>query len=212
VVLNLRENRLCLHQGFVIRKTQYPKTLLAEPLCARLVLRTLILMLPAVQLDDQHAFDTAEIDDVRTDRMQAAKLHTQFDAPADASRADARRQSLLGAVAVPYRVRVVARSQLKIRTRKRRRTQASGASSLDPHPNPPPRHGGGSKTPRFPNIGSESDAAAEKTGMGVRRGYSQHRRGKSVTANSNQNLNNYFTPFLRNSRVGILPFNHPAHV
>ena len=76
MVLNLRENHLCLHQGFAIRKTQYPKTLLAEPLCARLVLRTLILMLPAVQLDDQHAFDATEIDDVRTDWMLASKLHT----------------------------------------------------------------------------------------------------------------------------------------
>ena len=37
--------------------------------------RALILMLPAVQLDDQHAFYAAEIDDVRTERMLATELH-----------------------------------------------------------------------------------------------------------------------------------------
>jgi hypothetical protein len=78
VVLNLRENRLCLHQGFVIRKTQHVETLLAEPLRACRVLRALIFVLPAVQLDDQHAFDAAEVDDVRTDRMLAAKLRAQL--------------------------------------------------------------------------------------------------------------------------------------
>ena len=35
-------------------------------------------MSPAVQLDDQHAFDAAEIDDVRTDWMLAAKLRAQL--------------------------------------------------------------------------------------------------------------------------------------
>jgi len=54
------------------------ETLLAEPLRACRVLRALILVLPAVQLDDQHAFDAAEIDDVRTDRMLATKLHAQL--------------------------------------------------------------------------------------------------------------------------------------
>jgi hypothetical protein len=37
-----------------------------------------VLVLPAVQLDDQHAFEAAEVDDVRTDRMLAAKLHAQL--------------------------------------------------------------------------------------------------------------------------------------
>ena len=54
------------------------ETLLAEPLRACRVLRALILMLAAVQLDDQQPFDAAEIDDVGTDRMLAAKLHAQL--------------------------------------------------------------------------------------------------------------------------------------
>jgi hypothetical protein len=80
-VLNLRENRLRLHQRFVIRKTQHTKPALAEPLRADRVLRALILMLPAVELDDQQPFDAAEIDDVPTDRMLAAKLDTQLMSP-----------------------------------------------------------------------------------------------------------------------------------
>jgi hypothetical protein len=35
-------------------------------------------MSPAIQLDDQHAFDAAEVDDVRTDQMLPAKLHAQL--------------------------------------------------------------------------------------------------------------------------------------
>ncbi len=77
-VLNLGENRLCLHQSFAIREAQHVETLLTEPLRACRVLRALILMLPAVQLDDQHAFDAAEIDDVWTDRMLAAKSNAQL--------------------------------------------------------------------------------------------------------------------------------------
>ena len=41
-------------------------------------LRALIFVLPAVQLDDQHAFDATEVDDVRTDRMLASKLRAQL--------------------------------------------------------------------------------------------------------------------------------------
>jgi hypothetical protein len=41
-------------------------------------MRTLILVLAAVEFDDQHAVDAAEIDDVRTDRMLAAELHAQL--------------------------------------------------------------------------------------------------------------------------------------
>ena len=41
-------------------------------------LRALIFVLPAVQLDDQHAFDAAEIHDVRTERMLATELHAQL--------------------------------------------------------------------------------------------------------------------------------------
>ena len=81
MVLNLCENRLCLHQSFAIGKTQHTKPAPGEPLCPRLVLCALIVVLPAVQLDDQHAFDTAEVHDVRTDRMLAAKLHTQLMSP-----------------------------------------------------------------------------------------------------------------------------------
>jgi hypothetical protein len=80
-VLNLCENRLRLHQRFAIRKAQHAKPAPAEPLRACLVPRALILMLPAVELDDQHPFDAAEIDDVRTDRMLAAKLDTQLMSP-----------------------------------------------------------------------------------------------------------------------------------
>ena len=74
--LNLRENHLCLHQRFAIRKTQHTKPAPGEPPGPRLVPRALFLMLPAVQLDDQHGFDAAEVDDVRTDWMLASKLHT----------------------------------------------------------------------------------------------------------------------------------------
>jgi hypothetical protein len=54
------------------------ETLPVEPLRACRVPRPLILMLPAIQFDDQHPFDAAEIDDVRTDRMLAAKLDAQL--------------------------------------------------------------------------------------------------------------------------------------
>jgi hypothetical protein len=76
-VLNLCENRLCLYQRGVIRKAQNVETLLVEPLRACRIPRPLILMLPAIQFDDQHPFDAAEIDDVRIDRMLAAKLDAQ---------------------------------------------------------------------------------------------------------------------------------------
>jgi hypothetical protein len=62
----------------VIRKPQHAETLLADPLRACGFLRALILVLPAVQLDDQHAFYAAEIDDVRTERMLATELHAQL--------------------------------------------------------------------------------------------------------------------------------------
>jgi len=62
----------------MIRKPQHAETLLAEPLRACRVLRATVLMLPAVQLDDQHPFDAAEVDDVRTDRMLAAKSNAQL--------------------------------------------------------------------------------------------------------------------------------------
>jgi hypothetical protein len=77
-VLDIFENRLRLQQRLAIRKAQYAKTLLAEPPCALRVSRALILVLPAIELDDQHAFDAAEIDEVRPDRMLAAKLHAQL--------------------------------------------------------------------------------------------------------------------------------------
>jgi hypothetical protein len=77
-VLNLCEDRLRLHQRFVIGKTQHTKAVRGEPPGPRLVPRALIFVLPAVQLDDQHAFDATEIDDVRTDRMLAAKLRAQL--------------------------------------------------------------------------------------------------------------------------------------
>jgi hypothetical protein len=35
-------------------------------------------MLPAVELSYQHAFDAAEVDDVRTNAVLPAKLHTQL--------------------------------------------------------------------------------------------------------------------------------------
>ena len=47
-VLNLCENRLCLHQRFAIGKTQHAKPALGEPLCARLVPCALIFVLPAM--------------------------------------------------------------------------------------------------------------------------------------------------------------------
>ena len=59
-VLNLCENRLCLHQRFAIRKTQHTKPVPGEPLCPRLVPSALIFVLPAIQLDYQDAFDTAD--------------------------------------------------------------------------------------------------------------------------------------------------------
>jgi hypothetical protein len=72
--LNLRENRLYLQQSFAIRKAQHAKATPGEPLCARLVPRALIFVLPAIQFD-HHAFDATKIDDVWADRMLATKLH-----------------------------------------------------------------------------------------------------------------------------------------
>src|SRR5258705_9355598 len=74
----LGKPRLCLHQSLAIRKAQDAETLLGEPVPTSRVLRTLILVLTAVEFDDQHAVDPAEIDDVRTDRMLAAELHAQL--------------------------------------------------------------------------------------------------------------------------------------
>jgi hypothetical protein len=54
---------------------------LGEPLCARLVLCALIFVLPSIQLDHHHSFDATEVDDVRTDRVLAAKLQTQLMPP-----------------------------------------------------------------------------------------------------------------------------------
>jgi hypothetical protein len=62
----------------MIRKPQHAETLLAGPLRACRVLRAPILVLPAVQLNDKHAFYAAEIHDVRTERMLAAELHAHL--------------------------------------------------------------------------------------------------------------------------------------
>ena len=74
-VLNLCENGLRLHQSFAIRKAQHAKPILGEPLCASLIPRALIFMLPSIQLDYHHAFDATEVDDVGSDRMLATKPH-----------------------------------------------------------------------------------------------------------------------------------------
>ena len=58
------------------RRTRKP--LPGDPVRTTRVMRTLILVPAAVEFDDQHAVDAAEIDDVRTDRMLAAELHAQL--------------------------------------------------------------------------------------------------------------------------------------
>ena len=65
--------------------------------------RELILVLTAVQLDDQHAFDAAEIDDVRTDRLLAAKLHAQLMPPQTDPEPPLSVSLFADAVGVPYR-------------------------------------------------------------------------------------------------------------
>jgi hypothetical protein len=143
-VLNLRENRLRLHQRFAIGKAQHTKTSRGEPL-VRDASRALIFVMPAVKLDDQHAFDAAKVDDVRTDRMLAAKLHPQL-MPPQMHPEPALGVGLFAAQSPCAVAREWWRAHgRKIRTRKRRSKQASGASSFDPHPNPPPKHGGGSQ-------------------------------------------------------------------
>src|ERR1700732_5118484 len=118
----------------MIRKPQHAETLLAEPLRACRVLSATVLMLPAVQLDDQHPFDAAEIDDERTNRMLTAELHTQL-MLAQTHPEPTLSVSLFAAQSACLIAREGRRTHgMKIRTRKRRRKQPSGASSLDPHP------------------------------------------------------------------------------
>jgi hypothetical protein len=80
-VLNLRENRLRLHQSLAIRIAQQAKPVLGESLCARLFPCALIFVLPSIQLDHHHAFDATEVGDVPTDEVLAAKLHTRLMPP-----------------------------------------------------------------------------------------------------------------------------------
>src|SRR6266851_1098794 len=129
----------------MIRKPQHAETLLAEPLRACRVLSATVLMLPAVQLDDQHPFDAAEVDDVRTDRMLAAKSNAQL-MPAQTRPEATRGVSLFAAQSACLVAREGRRTHgMKIRTRKRRGKQTSAASSLDPHPTLPQDMGEGSE-------------------------------------------------------------------
>ena len=94
-------------------KAQHAKPMLGEPLCASLIPRALIFMLPSIQLDYHHAFRRNRSRRCRARSDAGDETARLIDAAADASRAAARRSGR-GAVAVPGRAGEEACSSQKI--------------------------------------------------------------------------------------------------
>jgi hypothetical protein len=145
-VLNLCENGLRLHQSFAIRKAQHAKPMLGEPLCASLIPRALIFMLPSIQLDYHHAFRRNRSRRCRARSDAGDETARLIDAAADASRAAARRSGR-GAVAVPGRAGEEACSSQKILGRGSAvKNRHPALPRWTPTPTLPQNCGGGSRT------------------------------------------------------------------
>jgi hypothetical protein len=140
-VLNLCEKRLRFHQSLAIRKPQHAKAVLGEPVRACFVPGALTFVLPSIQLDHHHAFDATEVDDVRTDRMLAAKLHTQL-MPPQMHPEPAFGVGLVAAQSPCLVAREKRRTHgRKIRTKKRRKTRYPALPRSTPTPTLPPKLG-----------------------------------------------------------------------